>query len=465
MLCAGKRLTAADKCRVVQSKRGFQKKKITLKEVSAALEIKKKQKKTFLETYYSKWGKKKDQQIPSGKIVEQEAQREAVEAQSGEKTKKLTPKSKVDSKKLHGQIMRWITNKRRDHIKSIGDATELVMTTAAREKARKLHIQEPHYWTPNRLASFFKTSVEKMRGYLYEGKLLQELRDRGFEIDEEHLQIDDLFGKIFGSVDYPDDYFDTPDEIPIRKIHNPWYFVDPGVKSGNLLKFLRSKETRHYKEASRIPTQPYPKMQIYKEVLGKGIKPKPTPPHKKARCIYFDSSERFHMYDRPILVRDHDNTWRECTWEERRFIENSRRQIKYPYHQPFQPDFDHQPDWIKVAHKPPSSFDVAWGNENYFDDVFTSGKSLLNNRKVLSEMQEAGFNTDGMNAVSFEKQLKDVEEASKYIDYDLRRSGQSGLADMGDEDERDQAEEQQTKLKNERFARTLSSYRVQYDYE
>lgn len=32
-----------------------------------------------------------------------------------------------------------------------------------------------------------------MRGYLYEGKLIQELRDRGFEIDEEHLKIDDLF--------------------------------------------------------------------------------------------------------------------------------------------------------------------------------------------------------------------------------------------------------------------------------
>lgn len=108
--------------------------------------------------------------------------------------------------------MRWIRAKRRQHFKSIGDATELVMTTAARERARKLHIQEPRklherfnvtkfsislisldYWTPNRLASFFKTSVEKMRGYLYEGKLLQEMRDRGFEIDEDDLKIDDLF--------------------------------------------------------------------------------------------------------------------------------------------------------------------------------------------------------------------------------------------------------------------------------
>lgn len=107
------------------------------------------------------------------------------------------------------------------------------------------------------------------------------------------------------------------------------YFVDPGVKSGNLLKFLRSKETRHYKEASRIPTQQYPKMQVFKEVLGEGIKPKPTPAHKKARMIMFDSSERFHLYDRPILIRDHDNTWRTCTWEERRFVENSRRYLHF----------------------------------------------------------------------------------------------------------------------------------------
>lgn len=105
------------------------------------------------------------------------------------------------------------------------------------------------------------------------------------------------------------------------------YFVDPGVKSGNLLRFLRSKETRHYKEASRIPTQQYPKMQVFQEVLGDGVKPKPTPPHKKARMIYFDSSQRFHMYDRPILIRDHDNTWRAATWEERRRVENSRRLV------------------------------------------------------------------------------------------------------------------------------------------
>ena len=60
-------------------------------------------------------------------------------------------------------------------------------------------------------------------------------------------------------------------DIPIKKIHNPWYFVNPGLKSGELLKFLRSRETRYYREASRIPAQRYPKMQEYKQVLPQGM--------------------------------------------------------------------------------------------------------------------------------------------------------------------------------------------------
>jgi hypothetical protein len=49
------------------------------------------------------------------------------------------------------------------------------------------------YWTPNRLAHYFKCSIEKMRGVLYEGKLLAEHRKRGLPVDEEDLKIDDSF--------------------------------------------------------------------------------------------------------------------------------------------------------------------------------------------------------------------------------------------------------------------------------
>jgi hypothetical protein len=61
------------------------------------------------------------------------------------------------------------------------------------------------------------------------------------------------------------------------------------------------------------------------DFTGKRIEQKPTPPHKIAKMVMYDSAVRYHLYDRPILIRDHDNTWRTATWEERRRIENAKR--------------------------------------------------------------------------------------------------------------------------------------------
>lgn len=81
-------------------------------------------------------------------------------------------------------------------------------------------------------------------------------------------------------------------------------------------------------------------------------------------------------------------------------------------------------------------------------------------------MAESGISTEGLNADSFEKQLEELDRATKYIDKDLRKRGQEGLTDAGDyAADRDAAEEEDTRLKNERFARSMSRYRVQYDYE
>jgi hypothetical protein len=63
------------------------------------------------------------------------------------------------------------------------------------------------------------------------------------------------------------------------------------------------------------------------DATGKRIAQKPTPPHKIAKMVMYDSAVRYHLYDRPILIRDHDNTWRTATWEERRRVENSKRYV------------------------------------------------------------------------------------------------------------------------------------------
>lgn len=490
--------------------RGFKKQRVGVDQVAEALEKKKKQKKTFLEAYYNKWGKKKvdvnkpmdlddtpkeePEYFESDELMEDHDAKDMFvkRRKKGAKQAILSEdqevKALIQEGRLTLKIQNWGDAKRKQHIRGIMDSVELVMSSGAKEKARRLHDIEPHYWTPKRLASFFKCSIEKMRGFLYEGKLIKECRMRGIPIDEKALKIDDLFGDIFGTVDFPDDYFDTPEEIPIRKIHNPWYYVDPGLKSGNLLKFLRRKETRHYREASKIPTQQYPKLEIKQEILGEGIKPKVTPPGKIGKMIMYDSSVHYHLYDRPIMVNDSDNTWRTATWAERRAVENSRRQIKYPFHEPFEPECDHQPDWIAVENKPPGTFNLAFGDQDYLDDVFGGKKSRAKLRKVAKSMGVPDLSQEFVEGAKSlgtlynqftqtpggEWVLKDIYKGPRLNDNEADANLRDPRGIKSDEeasifsqptDNTDLAASRSLNRKSLKFADTVAQYRVHYGYE
>jgi len=203
-------------------------------------------------------------------------------------------------------------------------------------------------------------------------------------------------------------------------------------------------------------------MQVFPEVLGKGIKQKETPPHKIARWIFFDSAVHYHLYDRPIIIRDHDNTWRTATWQERRFVENSRRQIKYPFHHRFEPEYDHQPDWVSIKNKAPDTFNVAFGKEDYLDDVFFSGKKL--SEKDLNEFKEEGIDV----GKKFEKGVRlltklrdEIEKQELNEEFKGKRFG----FDEESEFSHGSSEFDRLNKNNEKFARMFSNYRVKYDYE
>lgn len=60
-----------------------------------------------------------------------------------------------------------------------------------------------------------------MRSVLYACKVEEEAREAGVMMDD---QIEDGLAEIFGEVDFLGDYDGKPPaEIPIRKVHNPWY--------------------------------------------------------------------------------------------------------------------------------------------------------------------------------------------------------------------------------------------------
>jgi len=114
----------------------------------------------------------------------------------------------------------------------------LVWVAKAQQKAWELHNLEPHFWTPVRLASLFKVPLEQMRGCLWEHKLLSEAKEVAPEDIESGLvstdyEIENGLGDIFSEGTYPGGFEGlAKGDIPIRKIHNPWYFVNPGLKSG-----------------------------------------------------------------------------------------------------------------------------------------------------------------------------------------------------------------------------------------
>jgi hypothetical protein len=185
--------------------------------------------------------------------------------------------------------------------------------------------------------------------------------DFGFEIYMLRNQIANLVGE----VDFPKEFKNVRSkESFISKHQNTWYFMPPGINNQELLHFVRSRNSKRYRESPRIPPIQYPPPKKYEKFLPKGFEPKvAVPPGRAKVMMYVDSSECYDMYTRPIMVQDSDNNRRDPTWDERREYFDSRRIIKRAYalneHMIIQPD-NEQPDGQAVAHKPPERFIVKY---------------------------------------------------------------------------------------------------------
>jgi len=155
------------------------------------------------------------------------------------------------------------------------------------------------------------------------------------------------------------------EEFVIRKTHNPWYFLNHGVKSGELLKFVRSAESRNYREASKIPAQRVEPMAPVEMVrVSKTPPEKKYTPKKRPRYMVWDISKTKDLYNREIYVRNDDYTsWRTANWDERRKVHDSRRFLKFPYKTPFAWPDERQIDRVAVSSKPPDGFIVHYSNE------------------------------------------------------------------------------------------------------
>jgi len=192
--------------------------------------------------------------------------------------------------------------------------------------------------------------------------------DYGIKADEILYEM----GENFVMTEYGGTYETTPKDRNIRKKHNTWFFIPPSFSSKELLKFTSSKWTRTYRESPRIPPRQIDPPQIVEETIGSGAFRKKVFPGKKMRWTIVDTSPCYDMYNRPILIRESDNTYHTPNWEQRCKIHDYRRCIKRPYiaeQMVIFPD-DHQPDTIAVANKPPSSFIVRFSGEDPYSPFF-----------------------------------------------------------------------------------------------
>jgi len=201
-------------------------------------------------------------------------------------------------------------------------------------------------------------------------------------------------GSAVGMVNYGGNFEAMPPkDRHVNKQHNMWYFIPSGVKSKELLKFQSSSWVRTYRESPRIPPRPIDPPQILEETIGSGAAKRGVLPGKKDRLVIVDTSSCYDMYNRPIIIRERDNTWHTPNWEERCQVHDSRRYIKRPYRAEQMVIFpdDHQPDKLAVANKPPSSFIVRFSDpmvnslaqrkpphyyDKYYDKMYPVEKSI-----------------------------------------------------------------------------------------
>jgi hypothetical protein len=382
-------------------KRGFKRVKISMEAIKKAQAAQLAKKKASLESYY---GKVKGEKVDKEHIDEREKMTESMAKGKKDARKNMR---KIRSKGADMSYMPW----RQQQIDEMRDRTaygnDPSLSERMRRKAYELYKSSPHYWTPIRLASLFKTtSPIRLRSILYACKLEEEAREAGVMMDD---TIEEGMGEIFGEVDFLNDFDGKPPaEIPIRKVHNPWYYINPALKSAELLKFLRSKESIYYRESSRIPAQRVEPVVAVSECLASGTLGRRSVPNKRPPWTCFDISPSKTLYDRQIVVREKNGTWRTGNWDERRRVHDLRRYLKYPYHIPFAWPDEKQPDGIAISAKPPPSFEVRYEGE---DDSFFLPKTY--NWSKLRDESETRLNEEKVSEKAARDQVKADKKAAK----------------------------------------------------
>jgi len=247
------------------------------------------------------------------------------------------------------------------------------------------------------------------------------------------------------------------------------YFIPHAVKSGELLRFVRSKYSIKYRASPRIPVRQVPAVRKFSDaqrsVLFGRIAPKKPPEGKPAvKKMYIDISDCYDMYNRPILVRDHNNEYRTANYEERRKVNDSRRYIKkpamiIPY---FWPN-ENEMDYVRVIHRSPKGFQVQY---DYEGDTSLDVREKWEKKAAEAEWKDPhdfdrykikGFTTS-LGGRYLDNELKDKKMLNKLADESVSTEDDSYTREIGEESFTDADEEQMATIFGSPMFRMKSPY-------
>lgn len=263
----------------------------------------------------------------------------------------------------------------------------------------------------------------------------EQARDEGVEIDD---SVERLLGEAFGELDFPNDIADIPQRIRYKNKRDTYYFLDDEISRASLLKAMRTRDMVHYKESPRLPKKSIPPVKIVEDLLPKGIKPKIYQGKHDGTFIMWDISKSKDLYNRTIVVREMDGSLRTGNWQDRRYVEDYRRFLKWPFKKPFIRPDESQVDHVPEEARLPQHFKVVF--EDHADN-----QVILKEDDIQNTLNFSGVDIDEDGLFDFDDNIDDEEyEYGEHEDED----DQFGYDDQGYEENiyEDDVDEDDNKL-------------------
>ena len=139
-----------------------------------------------------------------------------------------------------------------------------------------------------------------------------------------------------------------------------YFFFDDEIKLQEVMKAIRTRDMNHYRESPRVPKKSIPPVTRLSSPQLEFVGSATVPNKFDSSWLMWDISPTKDMYNRKIVVRERDGSHRTGNWQERRYVEDYRRYLKWPVRVPFVRPDETQPDLVPKHARIPEDYKVVF---------------------------------------------------------------------------------------------------------